>query len=152
MRRTLAAAAALIATVAVLVAVDAAPAAAHPRRTTYTVTSTTPAGPTPHFPAFDPTTGHVLVSNVAANTVTDLEIGTGLGLPYDRQGPAGAHRTERMLGPWTRLARVPRILPALDGVEGKLDAGGVVADVGCGAGCRRRRTGATLPALAHPRL
>lgn len=59
---------------------------------------------------------------------------TGLGLPYDRQGPAGAHRTERMLGPWTRLALVPRILPALDGVEAKLDAGGVVADVGCGAG------------------
>lgn len=59
---------------------------------------------------------------------------TGLGLPYDRQGPAGAHRTERMLGPWTRLALVPRILPALDGVVAKLEAGGVVADVGCGAG------------------
>lgn len=59
---------------------------------------------------------------------------TGLGLPYDRQGPAGAHRTERMLGPWTRLALVPRILPTLEGVEAKLDAGGVVADVGCGAG------------------
>ncbi len=59
---------------------------------------------------------------------------TGLGLPYDRQGPAGAHRTERMLGPWTRLALVPRIVPTLGGVEAKLDAGGVVADVGCGAG------------------
>lgn len=58
----------------------------------------------------------------------------GLGMPYDRQGPAGVHRTERMLGPWTRLALVPRILPALDGVLAKLDAGGVVADVGCGAG------------------
>lgn len=59
---------------------------------------------------------------------------TGLGLPYDRQGPAGAHRTERMLGPWTRLALVSRIVPALDGVEVALDAGGVIADVGCGAG------------------
>lgn len=58
----------------------------------------------------------------------------GLGMPYDRQGPAGVHRTERMLGPWTRLALVPRILPALDGVVAKLEAGGVVADVGCGAG------------------
>ena len=58
----------------------------------------------------------------------------GIGLPYDRQGPAGAHRTERMLGPWTRLALVPRILPTLSGVAAKLDAGGVVADVGCGAG------------------
>ena len=59
---------------------------------------------------------------------------TGLGLPYDRQGPAGVHRTERMLGPWTRLALVPRILPALEGVEAALDGGGMVADVGCGAG------------------
>lgn len=59
---------------------------------------------------------------------------TGLGLPYDRQGPAGAHRTERMLGPWTRLALVPRILPAIDGVVATLERGGVVADVGCGSG------------------
>jgi len=59
---------------------------------------------------------------------------TGRGLPYDRQGPAGAHRTERMLGPWSRLALVPRILPALDGVVERLEAGGTVADVGCGAG------------------
>lgn len=59
---------------------------------------------------------------------------TGRGLPYDRQGPAGAHRTARMLGPWARLALVPGILPALDGVTAKLDAGAVVADVGCGAG------------------
>lgn len=75
-------------------------------------------------------------SPAAPDFVDDLAgaFRTGLGLPYDRQGPAGAHRTERMLGPWTRLALVPRILPALDGVEAKLDAGGVIADVGCGAG------------------
>ncbi len=59
---------------------------------------------------------------------------TGLGLAYDRQGPAGAHRTERMLGPWSRLALVPKILPLLDGVVDRLEAGGLVADVGCGAG------------------
>ena len=59
---------------------------------------------------------------------------TGVGLTYDRQGPAGAHRTERSLGPWSRLALVPTILPALDGVTEKLEAGGTVADVGCGAG------------------
>ncbi|MDQ3147605.1 MAG: SAM-dependent methyltransferase, partial [Actinomycetota bacterium] len=35
---------------------------------------------------------------------------TGIGLPYDRMGPSGAHRTERMLGPWARLALVPTIL------------------------------------------
>ena len=59
---------------------------------------------------------------------------TGIGLPYDRLGPSGAHRTERMLGPWARLALVPRIIPALDGVADALEAGILVADVGCGGG------------------
>jgi SAM-dependent methyltransferase len=59
---------------------------------------------------------------------------TGVGLPYDRLGPSGAHRTERMLGPWARIALVPTIVPALDGVHDKLERGALVADVGCGAG------------------
>lgn len=59
---------------------------------------------------------------------------TGVGLPYDRQGAVGAHGTERSLGPWARLALVPVIVPALDGVADALAAGGRVADVGCGAG------------------
>lgn len=59
---------------------------------------------------------------------------TGIGLPYDRLGPNGAHRTERMLGPWARLALVPVILPMLDGVVDELEAGADVCDVGCGSG------------------
>jgi 2-polyprenyl-3-methyl-5-hydroxy-6-metoxy-1,4-benzoquinol methylase len=59
---------------------------------------------------------------------------TGVGLAYDRQGPAGAHRTARMLGPWARLALVPRILPSLEGVVERLEAGTDVLDIGCGAG------------------
>ena len=59
---------------------------------------------------------------------------TGIGLPYDRHGPRGAHRTERLLGPWTRFALVPRIIPALADVAGKLTSGARVADIGCGAG------------------
>lgn len=59
---------------------------------------------------------------------------TGVGLSYDDLGPSAAHAVERMLGPWTRLALVPRILPALEGVVGRLQAGGRVADVGCGSG------------------
>ena len=59
---------------------------------------------------------------------------TGVGLTYDRQGPAGAHRTARMLGPWARLALVPVILPALDGVVERLEQGTDVLDIGCGAG------------------
>ena len=58
---------------------------------------------------------------------------TGTGLCFDRQGPAGVHQTERMLGPWARLSLVPAIVPALEGVHDRLAAGTLVADVGCGA-------------------
>ncbi len=59
---------------------------------------------------------------------------TGVGLSYQQLGPCAAHRTERMLGPWTRQALVPRIIPALDGVEERLRSGIDVVDVGCGGG------------------
>ncbi|MGH8994599.1 MAG: class I SAM-dependent methyltransferase [Acidimicrobiales bacterium] len=59
---------------------------------------------------------------------------TGVGLSYDDLGPSAAHRVERMLGPWSRLALVGTILPALEGVKECLEEGGRVADVGCGAG------------------
>lgn len=59
---------------------------------------------------------------------------TGVGLSYEDLGPNAAHRTERMLGPWTRRELLPNILPALDGVVARLEAGAVAADVGCGGG------------------
>jgi SAM-dependent methyltransferase len=59
---------------------------------------------------------------------------TGVGLSYEELGPNAAHRTERMLGPWVRQALVPRIIPALDGVDEKLRNGVRAADIGCGAG------------------
>lgn len=59
---------------------------------------------------------------------------SGTGLPYDRQGVSGVHRTERMLGPWARLSLMPTVLPALEGVASRLAEGALVADVGCGAG------------------
>ncbi len=59
---------------------------------------------------------------------------TGIGLTYDDFGEGAAHSTQRMLGPWSRLALVPFILPAIDGVTEALEAGADVVDVGCGAG------------------
>lgn len=59
---------------------------------------------------------------------------SGGGLTFDDLGPAAAARVERMLSPWSRLALVPTILPALDGVTARLEAGARVADVGCGSG------------------
>ena len=71
---------------------------------------------------------------------------SGIGLPYDRHGPAGVHQTERMLGPWARLSLVPIIVPALEEVADRLAAGTLVADVGCGAG-----VALTALAEAYPR-
>jgi 2-polyprenyl-3-methyl-5-hydroxy-6-metoxy-1,4-benzoquinol methylase len=70
---------------------------------------------------------------------------TGIGLSYDVHGPESAHRTERMLGPWARLALVPQIIPALDGIAAQLEAGAVVADVGCGAGVALLAMAAAYP-------
>jgi 2-polyprenyl-3-methyl-5-hydroxy-6-metoxy-1,4-benzoquinol methylase len=71
---------------------------------------------------------------------------TGIGLTYDDLGPSAAHRVERMLAPWTRLALVPRILPELDGVVARLRDGTRVADVGCGAGLAVLTMAAAFPA------
>lgn len=78
--------------------------------------------------AFGPPPDPALVDDLAA------AFRTGVGLPYDRQGPAGVHQTERMLGPWARLSLVPTVVPALEGVHDRLVSGTSVADVGCGAG------------------
>ncbi len=71
---------------------------------------------------------------------------TGRGLTYDQLGPAAAHTTERMLGPWYRLALVPAVLPRLVGVEARLAAGAEVLDVGCGAGLALRTLAEAYPA------
>jgi 2-polyprenyl-3-methyl-5-hydroxy-6-metoxy-1,4-benzoquinol methylase len=78
--------------------------------------------------AFGPPIEPQLVDELAA------AFRTGLGLPYDRLGEAGLHRTEGLLGPWVRQALVPVVLPQLDGVVGRLRHGGRIADVGCGGG------------------
>lgn len=55
----------------------AAGASARPPARDITVTQQTPAGATPHFPAFDAGSGDVLVSNVSAGTVTEVAPGAG---------------------------------------------------------------------------
>ena len=70
---------------------------------------------------------------------------TGRGLTYDDLGPSAAHGVERMLAPWTRLALVPRILPALAGLPARLADGIRVADVGCGSGVALLTMAAVFP-------
>ncbi len=59
---------------------------------------------------------------------------TGVGLPYDAFGAAGACGVEGLVAPWFRTMLVPLVLPRLDGVTEKLSAGGAAADIGCGTG------------------
>jgi len=59
---------------------------------------------------------------------------TGIGLPYDAFGCDGARGVDGGFAPWFRTMLVPMALPQLDGVVAKLEAGGLAADVGCGAG------------------
>jgi 2-polyprenyl-3-methyl-5-hydroxy-6-metoxy-1,4-benzoquinol methylase len=59
---------------------------------------------------------------------------TGIGHPYDAIGREGAIGIERFLAPWFRTFLVPLVLPALEDVVPKLQAGARAADIGCGAG------------------
>jgi SAM-dependent methyltransferase len=59
---------------------------------------------------------------------------TGIGQSYDAGGSAVARGIERMLGPWNRTSLVSDALPKVDGVVAQLEAGAMVADVGCGSG------------------
>lgn len=59
---------------------------------------------------------------------------TGIGVTYEEQGPNAAAGLARMTGPWSRLALTSTVLPALDGIVDKLEAGASVVDVGCGGG------------------
>jgi len=59
---------------------------------------------------------------------------TGLGYDFDRHGEDGAAGIEQAFEPWYRNYLIPVGLPALDGVVARLESGGVVTDVRCGAG------------------
>jgi 2-polyprenyl-3-methyl-5-hydroxy-6-metoxy-1,4-benzoquinol methylase len=71
---------------------------------------------------------------------------TGAGLTYDELGRVSAHRLARQSGPWARLALAQRVIPALGGVEGRLQAGARVLEVGCGGGLALLALAAAYPA------
>ncbi len=59
---------------------------------------------------------------------------TGLGHDYDAHGCEGAIGIEKSFEPWMRHHLLDTVLPELDGVVERLDAGATVIDIGCGAG------------------
>ena len=88
----------------------------------------------PDHPAFGMGMFHRFPQTMRAVEEARDSFRTGVGHDYDSHGPEGAVGIERSFEPWNRTFLVPVVLPALDGVVAKLEAGATVADVGCGAG------------------
>jgi SAM-dependent methyltransferase len=59
---------------------------------------------------------------------------TGLGNSYEEGGAEGAHRGECRHWQAAQNDLIPKMIPALTGLEAKLEAGALVVDVGCGDG------------------
>lgn len=70
---------------------------------------------------------------------------TGIGLSYDDLGAGEAVAIEQAFGNWTAHVLVPKFVPAVAGLQEKLDAGARVADVGCGAGYALRLLADAFP-------
>ena len=100
---------------------------------------------TPEHPAY---LGGMLHSVTAMyETLGDLpeSFRTGLGQSYDDKGESCACGIERMSKKFQSDHLVPDLLPRLDGIVGKLEAGAQVADVGCGAATSTVAMGRAFP-------
>ena len=89
---------------------------------------------TPTHAAYGMGMFHRLPQTMAALERMPESFRTGLGHDYDSHGPEGAVGIERSFEPWNANHLLPTVLPALDGVVERLQAGASVADIGCGAG------------------
>lgn len=89
---------------------------------------------TPDDPAFGVGSFHHLPQTIAALERLPESFRTGLGQDYDAHGAEYAEGVARGFEPWYGTHLVPTVLPALDGVVAKLEAGATLVDVGCGAG------------------
>ena len=88
----------------------------------------------PDHPAFGMGMFHRFPQTMAALDHMTESFETGAGHDYDSHGPEGAVGIERSFEPWNRHHLIPTVLPALDGIMERLEAGITVADIGSGAG------------------
>ena len=85
-------------------------------------------------PAFIPGAFQIAVAQFKAIPKIASALRTGLGLGWHEHDPALFRGTERFFRPGYAAHLVQSWIPALDGVEARLQAGAEVADVGCGHG------------------
>jgi SAM-dependent methyltransferase len=96
-------------------------------------------------PAFIPGAFQIAVAQFKAIPKMMQAMRTGLGLGWHEHDAALFHGTERFFRPGYAANLVSNWLPALEGVEARLKAGALVADIGCGHGAST-----IIMAQAHP--
>ena len=89
---------------------------------------------TPEHPAYGMGMFHRLPQTMRALEEMPQSFRSGMGHDYDSHGPQGAVGIERSFEPWSNANLLPVVLPAVDGVVARLEAGAKVVDIGCGAG------------------
>jgi 2-polyprenyl-3-methyl-5-hydroxy-6-metoxy-1,4-benzoquinol methylase len=100
---------------------------------------------TPDHPAYGMGMFHRLPQTMAALNHMPESFRTGIGRDYDSHGPEGAVGIEKSFEPWNQNFLVPYVVPALTGVQSKLEVGARVADIGCGSGGLSLLLGRTFP-------
>lgn len=100
---------------------------------------------TPSHPAYGMGMFHRLPQTMNALNDMPESFRTGLGHDYDSHGPEGAVGIEKSFEPWNQNFLIPYVVPALSGVQAKLENGARVADIGCGAGGLSLLLGRTFP-------
>jgi hypothetical protein len=85
-------------------------------------------------PAFVPGAFQIAVTQFKAIPKIMQAMRTGSGMGWHEHDASLFHGTERFFRPGYAANLVSTWIPALDGAEGKLKAGALVADVGCGHG------------------
>ncbi len=89
---------------------------------------------TPDHPAYGMGMFHRLPQTMHALEDVRDSFRSGVGHDYDSHGPQGAVGIERSFEPWSNANLLPTVLPAVDGLVARLEAGARVVDIGCGAG------------------
>ncbi|HQZ33017.1 MAG TPA: class I SAM-dependent methyltransferase [Ilumatobacteraceae bacterium] len=89
---------------------------------------------TPDHPAYGMGMFHRLPQTMHALEDVRESFRTGVGHDYDSHGPQGAVGIERSFEPWSNANLLPTVLPSVDGLVERLQAGACVVDIGCGAG------------------
>jgi SAM-dependent methyltransferase len=104
--------------------------------------------PAEHAAALSSVAGayHVFTAAMKAEPRITEAFKSGNGLLWSEHDPALFAGVERFFRPGYEQNLVPSWIPALDGVEAKLQAGATVADVGCGHGAST-----IIMAHAYPR-